>query len=431
MRVTRLTSHDLRFPLAGGAGSDARHPDPVYSFATCVLESDADRQGTGIALTLGRGNELVAAAIDVYAARVVGVDVGETFADLGAWWRGLANDSQLRWLGPHKGVVHLALAAVTGALVDLWARRRGQPLWRALLDLTPEEVVALVDFSTLADVVSPAEALDLLRARRLPLAEIAQLAARGYPAYDTSIGWLGYSIERLVENAASAVERGFTAVKVKVGSERLEDDVARVAAVRAAIGPDRRLMVDANQCWSPHEAIAAGRALAESAPYWLEEPVHPDDVFGYLDVARALAPLGVHVAGGEHLPNQVCFKSFLRAGALGVAQPDAVRLGGLPEFLGVALLATKLGVPIAPHVGDMGQLHQHLTVFTRCALGTPELPLERIPHLAERFAHPARVAGGRYLLPTEPGAGTAFTPETFARFAVGGERGTATRGAAR
>jgi L-fuconate dehydratase len=397
-RIVALDALDLRFPLSGGAGSDAMHADPVYSFATCVLRTSDGTAGTGIALTLGRGNELVCEAIRCYERHVVGVALDTLVDDLGPRCCAWANDSQLRWLGPHKGVVHLALAAVVGAVVDLWAKAEAKPLWRLLLDLSPEKLVSLVDFSTIDDLVTPAEALDMLRERRI---SEAALIARGYPGYDTSVGWLGYTRDELVDNTRAAVACGFRAVKLKVGGD---DDVARVAAVREAVGPDVKIMLDANQRWGVRDAIAAGRALTRFDPFWLEEPVHPDDVAGYADVARALRPL--RIAGGEHAPNQVVFKNLIRAGAIQVVQADAVRLAGLPEFLAVAFMAAKAGLPVAPHAGDMGQLHQHLVVFLRCALGMDELPLEMIPHVRHAFAEPCELRDGRYVLPVTPGAST-------------------------
>jgi len=418
MRITAVRSLDLRFPLPPGAGSDAIHSNPVYSLATCALDTDAEVSGTGFSLTLGAGNDLVCGAIRQYAKYLVGADVDEVMESLGERWHAWANDGQLRWLGPQKGVVHLALAAVVGALVDVWARARQAPLWRALLDLTPEEVVALVDFSTVDDFISREEAIELLRQRRLSAAEADELLVHGYPAYDTSVGWFGYDTRTLVANVARARDAGYGAVKLKVGSPNIDVDVERVGAVREALGHDFLVMIDANQRWSAQEAIRAGQLLARFEPFWFEEPVHPDDIAGYLAVREALSPM--RVAGGEHIPNQVVFKNFLASGALDIAQPDVVRLGGLPEYLAVALMAAKRSVPVLPHAGDMGQVHQHLTFFTRIALGLPELPLEMIPHLAEHFTEPCEIVGGRYLAPMAPGASTTIRHESVRRFAVPG-----------
>lgn len=409
-RIRRVEAWDLRFPLPAGAGSDARHTDPVYSLAVCVVETTDGVRGTGITLTLGAGNDLVALAIREYGAMIVGIDVEETVQRLGSWWAELADEPQLRWLGPHKGVTHLALASVCGAVVDAWARHRSTPLWRLLLEATPDELLAMVDLRSLGD------GLDESHVRRLlhdatPTA-VAAIESAGYPGYDTSIGWLGYSKDVLVAKALAAVESGVDAVKVKIGSPSLSDDVARVAAVRDAVGPDRLVMVDANQSYDVAGAIEAGEALDGLDVFWFEEPVHPDDLFGYRRVADAVPQ---RVAGGEHLPNQVTFMSFLQAGALGIAQPDIVRLGGLPEFLAVALLCARHGVPVAPHAGEMGQLHQHLMPFVALRLGGEQIPLESIPHLRRWFEEPATIERGAYRLPATPGSSTGLTPEAFAR----------------
>ena len=408
-RIRRVEAWDLRFPLGEGAGSDARHPDPRYSLAVCLIETRDGVRGTGITLTLGAGNDLVARAISAYGEALVGGDVEGIVGRMGRWWSELADDSQLRWLGPHKGVTHLALASVCGAVVDAWARHRGQPLWRLLLQASPEQLLDMVDLRSLSDVLDDEQAVALIHDPAPDRVEA--VASEGLPGYDTSIGWLGYPKDLLVENALRATGAGFDAVKVKIGSPSLHDDVARVAAVRDAIGPDRLLMVDANQSFDVAGAIQVGRALSDLDLFWLEEPVHPDDLVGYRSVGEGLRP--TRIAGGEHLPNQVAFKSFLDAGVLGVAQPDIVRLGGLPEFLGVALLASHYGVPIAPHAGDMGQLHQHLGPLTTLRLGHAPIPLEYIPHLRRWFAEPADVRAGAYHLPLSPGASTALTEEAF------------------
>jgi len=416
VRITGLHAVDLRFPLIGGAGSDSVHVDPTYSFATCILETAEGVFGTGFALTLGRGNDLVCRAIEYHEPLVVGTRLSDVVARLGVYFSQWANESQLRWLGPQKGVVHLALAAVLNAVVDAWAKAEGKPLWRLLLDLAPEQVVELVDFTTIGDYLTREEAIELLRTSRIPESELDHLLANGYPAYDTSVGWLGYSRDDLVANAFRSLELGYSALKLKVGKSDLREDVERVASVREAIGADTMLMIDANQIWDVERAVIAGRALAEYDPFWLEEPVHPDDVFGYRAVVDALAP--IRIAGGEHCSNQVLFKNLIRAEALHIVQPDAVRLGGLPEYLAVALLAAKAGLVALPHVGDMAQLHQHLIVFTRVALGMPELPLEMIPHLAEHFQDPCRLSRGAYVLPQTAGATTTFTDEAIARYSL-------------
>lgn len=415
--ISKVEAVDLRFPLPPGAGSDALHNNPVYSLATCILQADDGTIGTGFTLTLGSGNELVCEAIRHYKQAVIGTKPAELVSELGERWHHWANDGQFRWLGPQKGVVHLALAALVAAVVDLWAREMGVPLWQRLLEMPAEQVAALVDFSTIGSYMSREEAIDLLRERALSPSQVREQLARGYPAYDTSVGWLGYDLEQLVQNALAARRAGFGAIKLKVGSHELGTDARRIAAVREAVGDEALLMLDANQRWGPADAIAAGRTFAAANPFWFEEPVHPDDIGGYLTVRHALAPL--RVAGGEHIPNQVVFKNFLEQGALDIAQPDVVRLGGLPEYVAVALMAAKAGVAVLPHAGDMGQVHQHLIYLSRCRLGMPELPLEMIPHLAKHFSAPCRVEGGWYRPPMEPGSSTAIPTETIRHFAHG------------
>jgi L-fuconate dehydratase len=402
--IVSLQVVDRRYTLPAGAGSDALHVDPRYSYAVTLLQLEDGEYGTGLAFTLGRGNEVVCRAIDAYAPLVVGQDLEEIMAGLAAFWRRLADESQLRWLGPQKGALHLALSSITSALVDAWARRRGKPLWQLLLEMTPEELLAWVDLTYLEDYLPREEALALLRAgAAAPWAE-HPLVREGYPAYNTGAGWLGYDRETMLRNLREQLAAGFRALKLKVGAATLEEDIARVGAVREALPADVRLMLDANQKWSVAEAIRAGRALAPFDPLWLEEPTHPDDVLGYREIARALAPMAI--AGGEHVANAVLFKNLIRAEAIRFVQADILRLGGLPEFLAVALMSRKAGLPVVPHAGDMGQIHQHLAVWQALRLGMEPHPLEYIPHLREQFVTPARVEGGRYRLPDTPGSGT-------------------------
>jgi L-fuconate dehydratase len=409
-RIVSIEAVDRRYELPQGAGSDSLHVDPKYSYAVTLARLADGEYGTGLGFTLGRGNEVVVKAIEAYAPFLVGQDLAAIIADLGRFWRRLADESQLRWLGPQKGAVHLALASVTSALVDAWALRQGKPLWQLLLELTPEELLAWVDLAYLEDFLTREEALALLQEHAATPWEAHPLIVHGYPAYNTSVGWLGYDVETLVRNCREQLAAGFGALKVKVGSigrppsASLDEDVRRIAAVRDAVGPDVRLMLDANQKWSVAEAIRAGRALAPFDPFWLEEPTHPDDLLGYRDIARAIAP--VKVAGGEHVANAVAFKNLLRAEAVQFVQADIVRLGGLPEYLAVALMSRKAGLPVVPHVGDMGQIHQHLVIWQALRLGMEPYPLEYIPHLRERFVTPIEVTGGRYGLPRVPGSTT-------------------------
>jgi L-fuconate dehydratase len=323
-------------------------------------------------------------------------------ADFGRIFRQIADHPRLRWLGPHKGVVHLALAALVNACFDLWAKERGVPLWRLLVDLSPEQTVALLDLSYLEDVLSQDEALTLLRAEAPRREARAEILKTGYPGYDTSIGWFHYDDQVVQDNARRALEEGFTAMKLKVGSADSARDVRRACLVREVVGPQVKIMLDANQQWVLPQAVRTCLELAEMSPYWIEEPTHPDDVLAHQTLARAIAPIPLAV--GEHIPNRILFKNFMQAGAAHFIQVDCTRVGGISEFITISMLARRFGLPVVPHVGDMGQIHQHLVLFNEIALGHERVFLEYIPHLREYFVHPARVRDGVYLTPQEPGA---------------------------
>lgn len=400
--VESILSHDARFPLPAGAGTDAVHTNAEYCLAVTLLKSNRNLCGTGIALTLGQGNRLVCEAIDLLARPLAGLEIEELMADFGAMARRLADDPSLRWLGPHKGVVHLALASITNACFDLWAKNRGVPLWKLLLDLTPEQLIALLDFSYLEDVLSREEATTLLRANLSSRGLRDSVLRNGYPGYDTSVGWMAYDDSKVRDLVDRAVGQGFRAFKLKVGSPDEKRDLRRAEILRRRVGDDGIIMFDANQSWSLPDAIRMGRSLGQFRPFWLEEPTHPDDIQAHVVIAREIAP--VKIAAGEHVPNRVMFKNFLRAGALSFVQADCTRLAGISEFLTVSLLAKKFGLPLPPHVGDMGQLHQHLVLFNHIAMGHEVVFLEHIPHLREHFAFPAKVSDGRYETPLEPGA---------------------------
>ena len=406
--IARISNRDARFPIGSGHGSDAIHQDPIYSYAVCLLHDDSGHTGSGLAFTLGEGNQLVCAAAEFYARRLVGRDIEEIMADFGREQRAMADEQQFRWLGPHKGVVQLALAAVTNACWDLWAKRRGLPLWRLLLDLTPEQIVATLDLSYLEDELSAADALALLRTAAPTRDRRTAVIASGYPGYDTSVGWFNYSDDQVRENCRRALAAGFTAMKLKVGSRDAERDLRRVRLVREVAGPAARLMVDANQQWTLPQALALCPRLADLDLFWIEEPTHPDDVAAHVTLARAIAP--VPLALGEHVPNRVVFKNYLQARCAGFIQVDAVRVAGVSEFLAVSLLAKKFGVPVVPHVGDMGQIHQHLVLFNHIAVDLPVVFLEHIPHLRAHFVHPVRVEGGVYHTPQEPGSSSDLKP---------------------
>jgi len=400
--ITHIHTRDARFELHNGDGADATHTDPQYGYPVALLHAEGGLVGCGIVLTQGDGNELVCSAIQTLASVLIGREIEELMADFGGVAKTIADHPRYRWLGPHKGVVHLALAAITNACFDLWAKARGVPLWKLLLDLSPAQILALLDLSYLEDVLPPAAALALLEAEQNTRQERAGILQRGYPGYDTSVGWFHYSDELVRENVKKAVGRGFGAMKLKVGSADFERDLRRALLVRQIAGDAATIMLDANQKWSLPEAVRNCLALGAMNPFWIEEPTHPDDVLAHQTLARAIAPL--KVALGEHVPNRVMFKNFLQAGALSFVQVDCTRVGGISEFITVSLLARQFGLPVVPHVGDMGQIHQHLVLFNHVALGLPALLLEYIPHLRDYFRHPARVAGGVYQTPQEPGS---------------------------
>jgi L-fuconate dehydratase len=400
--ITRITSHDQRYDLAPGEGADAVHTNPQYAYAVCLLHDDSGMRGTGLAFTLGGGNALVCQAIDILATTLVGRDIEELMAEWGVVYQQLANHHQLRWLGPHKGVVHLALAAITNACFDLWAKRRGVPLWRLLLDLSPAQIVALLDLRYLEDVLPPARALELISTAQASRPARMGVIASGYPGYDTSVGWFHYDEQQVRENAKRALAAGFGAIKLKVGARDPNYDLRRAAAVREAVGDQTTVMLDANQQWTLPQALEMCQALQHINPLWVEEPTHPDDLLAHQTIARAIAP--VKVAAGEHVPNAIVFKNYLQLGAMHFVQADCVRVGGISEFITISLLARHYDLPVAPHVGDMGQIHQHLVLFNHIALGHQKLFLEYIPHLRQHFVHPASVRDGVYHTPMEPGS---------------------------
>jgi len=401
MLIQTVTTRDARFQLEAGAGSDAVHATPQYSFAVTHLTLDTGLRGTGLVLTMGPGNDLVCGAIAMLAEQLVGRDIEELMADFGTTFRALADDPHLRWLGPHKGVVHLALASITNACFDLWAKVRKVPLWNLLLSLSPEQVVNLLDFSYLEDVLDKQAALQLLVDQQSTRSTRMGILERGYPGYDTSVGWYNYDDNRVQENVQRSLDQGFGAFKLKVGGN-LARDLRRAQGLRQMVGPQATLMLDANQQWTLPVALVACKELGSMNPYWIEEPTHPDDIFGHKHLAAEIAPL--KLALGEHVSNRIVFKNYLEAGCVAFLQPDCTRLGGVSEFLTVSLLARKYNVPGVPHVGDMGQIHQHLVLFNHIAMGHPETFLEHIPHLSGHFAVPAKVIGGRYKTPQEPGS---------------------------
>jgi L-fuconate dehydratase len=419
-RIASLDVLDVRFPTSRSLdGSDAMNPDPDYSAAYVILRSDDGTvpDGHGLTFTIGRGTEVVVSAVEALRPLVVGRSVDATFADMGAFWRDLVGDSQLRWIGPEKGAMHLATAAVVNAAWDMWAKSQGKPLWKLLVDLSPEEIVAAIDFRYLTDAITPDDALAMLQARAATRSSReAEIARDGYPAYNTSVGWLGYDDAKIRRLCAEALAQGWTRFKMKVGAD-LEDDVRRARIVRDAIGPDNLLMLDANQRWDVGTAISWTNALAEFDPYWIEEPTSPDDVLGHAAIARGVHP--IRVATGEHVQNRVMFKQFLAAGAMDVCQVDACRLGGVNEALAVLLLAARFNVPVCPHAGGVGlcELVQHLSIFDYIAV-SGELDgrmVEYVDHLHEHFVDPVVIRDGRYVAPTRPGYGAEMKPDSLRR----------------
>jgi L-fuconate dehydratase len=394
--------------------------DPDYSAAYVVLHTDhpSGLSGHGLTFTIGRGTELCVAAIDLLAGHVVGRTIEEIAADMAGFWRSLVADSQLRWLGPEKGVVHLATAALVNAVWDLYAKVEGKPLWKLLADMSPEQLVACVDFRYIDDALTRAEATAMLQRLETTRAEReAEMLKDGYPAYTTSAGWLGYSDEKIRMLASQAMEAGFTHLKLKVGGD-LESDLRRARLLRQAIGPERKLMLDANQVWGIDQAIHAIDVLAEVDPWWIEEPTSPDDVLGHRRIRESVKPIGI--ATGEHVQNRVMFKQLLQAEAIDFCQVDSCRLGGVNEVLAVLLMAAKFGVPVCPHAGGVGlcEYVQHLAIFDYIAVsGSLEnRTCEFVDHLHEHFVHPVRVKGGRYLVPQAPGYSAEIKPGSLERF---------------
>jgi L-fuconate dehydratase len=421
IRITALDTHDVRFPTSDQAdGSDAMHPDPDYSAAYVVLRtSQPGLQGHGLTFTIGRGNELCVAAAKSLAPLVVGRTLAEITADFAGFWRALTSDSQLRWVGPEKGVLHLATAAVVNALWDLWAKALGKPLWKLVVDLSPEELVGTIDFRYLADALTPEQALAILRHNEPTKARREQeMLARGYPAYTTSAGWLGYPDDKIRRLCREGVAAGWNHFKIKVGQD-LQDDLRRAAIVREEIGPARKLMMDANQKWDVPTAIAWMKQLARFDPWWIEEPTAPDDVLGHLAIRKAIAP--IQVATGEQCQNRVVFKQLMQCGAIQFCQVDSCRLGGVNEVLAVMLLAKQLGVPVCPHAGGVGLCehvnHLVLIDYIRISASLANRTAEWVDHLHDHFVDPCTVVQGHYTVPKAPGYSITMRPESLAKFA--------------
>jgi L-fuconate dehydratase len=423
MRITGLRTHDLRFPTSASLdGSDAMNPDPDYSAAYVVLETDGAHQGHGLTFTIGRGNEVVVAAIKALSTRVVGLELDWVRENPGRFWRHVTGDSQLRWIGPDKGAMHLATGAVVNGVWDLLAKDAGKPVWQLVGEMSPEQLVSIIDFRYLTDAITPEEALAIFRKAEGGKAErIATLRAEGYACYTTSAGWLGYSNEKLTRLATEAVEQGFTHIKMKVGRD-LEDDIRRLEIVRRIMGPDRKLMIDANQVWEVGQAIEWVKALSRFNPYFIEEPTSPDDVAGHRTIREAIRP--VKVATGEMCQNRILFKQFITEGAIDVVQIDACRIGGLNEVLSVLLMAAKFGLPVWPHAGGVGlcEYVQHLSMIDYLAVSGVKdgRVIEYVDHLHEHFIDPCVIEHAAYVPPTRPGFSIEMKPESIAAYEFAG-----------
>lgn len=420
-RVRGLSVRDIRFPTSLEAdGSDAIHPDPDYSCAYVIVYTDTDIKGHGISFTIGRGTELVVAAVKSLSHIIVGRNLKDIYDDFAGVWRSLTSESQMRWVGPEKGVLHLAVAGIVNALWDLWARLKNKPLWKLLVDMEPEKLVSTIDFRYIGDVLTREEAVSMLKAMEAGKAKREEtMLSQGYPAYTTAAGWLGYSREKIERLCRQYMAQGWRHFKIKVGQD-LEDDKRRCRIVRELIGDDRTLMVDANQKWDVDQAIAWMRELAPFKPKWIEEPTSPDDVLGHAAIAKALKPLGIGVATGEMCQNRVVFKQLLQAGALSYCQIDACRLGGVQEVLAVYLMAKKFNVPVCPHAGGVGlcEMVQHLQIWDYISVsGTSEDRLiEYVDHLMEHFKFPRKIKNCHYTAPTTPGYSVAMWEKSLAKY---------------
>jgi L-fuconate dehydratase len=421
VKIVSCRARDIRFPTSRQAdGSDAMNPDPDYSAAYVTLETDGGPEGNGLTFTLGRGNELCVAAVEALAPLVTGRSMADITANMAGFWRDITSANQLRWVGPEKGVIHLATAAIVNAVWDLWAKVEKKPVWRLVAEMTPEQFVGLIDFRYLTDALTRDEALQILRANVPTKARrIAELEASGFPAYTTSAGWLGYPDDKVRRLCREAIAAGHDYIKIKVGRD-LADDRRRCAIVREEIGPDRFLMIDANQVWDVGQAIEWVTQLAVYRPLWIEEPTSADDVVGHAAIRKAVKPLGVGVATGEMCQNRVIFKQLLQLEAIDFCQIDSCRLGGVNEILAVLLMARKFGVPVCPHAGGVGlcEYVQHLAMIDYICVSASlqHRVLEYVDHLHEHFVDPVLVRAGRYMPPAQPGYSITMKPASLNRF---------------
>jgi L-fuconate dehydratase len=419
IRIVRARVLDVRFPTSRARiGSDAVNKDPDYSAAYCILETDAGLEGHGLTFTLGRGNELCAAALRYLAQQAVGRTLSSITGDLCAFSRLLTDDSQFRWLGPEKGVIHMAAGGLINAVWDLYAKAERKPLWRLLAEMPPEQLVSAIDFRYIDDALTREQALDILTRSQVSMPErLQRLEAEGYPAYTTSAGWFGFSDQQVRQLCREALAEGWTHFKLKVGGEPA-DDLRRALLMREEIGWQNKLMVDANQKWGVDQAIVRTRMLAPANPYWMEEPTNPDDILGHARIRREVKP--VRIATGEHCHNRVMFKQLFQAEAIDVCQIDATRVAGVNENLAVLLMAAKFGVPVCPHAGGVGlcEYVQHLSFFDylRVSCSMEDRVIEFVDHLHEHFLDPVRMVRGRYQLPLRPGYSIEMKPESLAAY---------------
>ena len=417
--ITNLRTHDLRFPTSESLdGSDAMNPDPDYSAAYVVLETDGAYEGHGLTFTIGRGNEICVAAIHALRDHLVGLDLEWIKEDMGRFWRHMTSDSQLRWIGPDKGAIHLATGAVVNAVWDLWAKEVGKPVWELVSEMSPTEIVKLIDFRYLTDALTPDEAFEILKlAEAGKVDRLAKLKAEGYPCYTTSAGWLGYSDDKLRRLCREAKAAGFTHTKFKVGRD-LDDDIRRLTIAREELGQDMNIMIDANQVWEVNQAIDWIKELAFAEPFFIEEPTSPDDVAGHKVIRDAIAP--IKVATGEMCQNRVMFKQFIKGGAIDIVQIDSCRMGGLNEVLAVMLMAAKYDLPVWPHAGGVGlcEYVQHMSMIDYIAItGKKDSKrIEYVDHLHEHFLEPCNVQNGAYMAPSLPGFSIEMKPQSIADY---------------
>ncbi|HET8841902.1 MAG TPA: L-fuconate dehydratase [Ktedonobacteraceae bacterium] len=422
LTIVGIRTYDVRFPTSRTLdGSDAMNSDPDYSAAYVVLQTNhpTGLEGHGLTFTIGRGNEVCIAAIHALAPLIVGQSLESFTENMSAFWQTITGDSQLRWIGPEKGAIHLATAAVVNAVWDLWAKVEGKPLWKLLVDMTPEQLVSCVDFRYITDALTPDEALDLLQRQVAgKMQREAEMLRNGFPSYTTGAGWSGYSDEKMRELCRQALANGWRHFKLKVGLS-LPDDLHRMQIMREEIGPECTLMIDANQVWDVPQAIAMMQQLATFHPFWIEEPTSPDDILGHAAIARAVAP--ILVATGEHVQNRVIFKQLFQAHAIDICQIDACRVGGVNEVLAILLMAARFGVPVCPHAGGVGlcEYVQHISLFDYISLsGSLEhRMIEYTPHLHEHFLYPVVMKNGRYMPPEAPGYSVTMYPDTLTTYA--------------